>query len=49
METAEAKAERVMQEELARLGWDAGKLQLQRKNDPRKLAIAARVERRHYP
>ena len=45
LETAEAKAGRIIQEELARLGWDAGQLQLQRKNDPRKLAIAARLRR----
>ncbi len=45
LETAEAKAEGVLREELARLSWDAGQLQLRRTNDPRKLAIAARLRR----
>lgn len=45
LETAEAKAERIVQEELVRLGWDAGQLVLRRKNDPQKLAIAARLRR----
>ena len=45
LETAEAKADRIVREELVRLGWDAGQMHLQRKNDPRKLAIAARLRR----
>jgi hypothetical protein len=32
LETAEAKAERIMAEELARLGWEAAQLTLRRKN-----------------
>ncbi len=45
LETAEARGERIIAEELARLRWNAGQLQQQRKNDPRKLAIAARLRR----
>ena len=45
LETAEAKAERIVQEELAGLGWEAGQLHLRRKNDPQKLALAARLRR----
>jgi predicted transcriptional regulator len=43
--SAKAKAERIIQEKLTRLGWDATQMQLQRKNDPRRLAIAARLRR----
>ncbi len=39
LETAEAKAERIVQEKLIRPGWDAGQLQLRRKNDPQKLEV----------
>jgi REP element-mobilizing transposase RayT len=42
-ETAEAKAERLITEELRRLGWQEADLVWQRKSDPVKLAIAARL------
>ncbi len=45
MESAEAKAEQIVRRELAKLGWDSEQLNYQRKNDPRKLAIAARLHR----
>ena len=45
LESAQAKAERIIAEELARRRWDAGQLQLRRKNDPEKLAIGARLRR----
>ena len=45
LETAQAKAERIMAEELVRLGWDAGQLSVRRKNDPGKLNLAARLRR----
>ena len=41
-ETAQAKAERLIAEELSRLGW-AGGPGYPSKSDPRKLAIAARL------
>jgi REP element-mobilizing transposase RayT len=44
-EMAEAKAGRIMVEELARLGWTAAELAERRKSDPDKLAIAARLRR----
>lgn len=44
-ESAEAKAERIMAEELARLGWDKAQLKNRRKSDPAKLAIATRLRR----
>ena len=42
-ETAEAKAERLMAEELTRLQWSQQDLAARSKSDPRKLAIAARL------
>jgi hypothetical protein len=42
-ESAEAKAERIIAEELARLGWTSADLQLRLKRDPGKLQIAARL------
>jgi len=44
-ETAEAKAERIIGEELRRLGWQEADLMSRPKSDRRKLAIAARVRR----
>jgi hypothetical protein len=41
-ETADAKAERLITEELRRLGWQEADLVSRRKSDPVKLAIAAR-------
>jgi len=58
-ETAEAKAGRLIAEELARRNWTAQDLESRRKNDPGKLAIGVRLRReliggggygqRHYP
>ncbi len=45
LETAEAKADRLIAEELARLQWTRDDLAAQRKNHPFKLAIAARLRR----
>ena len=45
LETAEAKADRLIAEELARLQWTGADLAAQRKNHPSKLAIAARLRR----
>ena len=42
-ETAEAKAERIIGEELSRLGWSRAELATRRKSDPGKLALAARL------
>lgn len=42
-ETAEAKAERIIAEELGRLGWSRSDLPARRKSDPGKLAMAARL------
>jgi len=44
-ERAEVRAERIIQEELKRLRWDAGELSRRLKSDPAKLAIAARLRR----
>jgi putative transposase len=44
-ERAEAKAERILTEELGRLGWTQDDLSARRKSDPVKLAIAARLRR----
>ena len=44
-ETAETKAERIIAEEMRRLGWQEAELEQRRKGDPGKLAIAARVRR----
>ena len=43
LETAEAKAEGIVAEELARLGWTQGDLAAQQKSHPVKLALAARL------
>ena len=45
METAQAKAERIIAEELSRLGWTEGDLAGRRKNDPGKMAVAVRLRR----
>ena len=45
LETAQAKAERIIEEELDRLGWKESDLACRRKNDPAKLALAARLRR----
>lgn len=42
-ETEEAKAERLVREELATLGWDEGELTRRRKGDPEKVRIARRL------
>jgi hypothetical protein len=42
-ETAEAKADRIVQEQLRLLGWTESDLAKRRKSDPSKLAIAARL------
>ena len=42
-ETAEAKAERIIGEELSRLGWSRAELAARHKSDPGKLALAARL------
>ena len=44
-ESATAKAERIVAQELARLGWKEEDLVRQRKNAPEKLAIAARLRK----
>jgi hypothetical protein len=44
-QTAKLKAERLISEELRRLGWQESDLQSRPKNHPDKLAIAARVRR----
>jgi REP element-mobilizing transposase RayT len=44
-EGAEARAGRIIAEELGRLGWQASDLADRRKNDPGKLALAARLRR----
>jgi hypothetical protein len=43
LETAEAKADRIVAEELARLRWTLGDLAALQKSDPTKLALAARL------
>jgi hypothetical protein len=45
LETAESKAERIVSEELGRLGWPEEELARRRKSDPEKLAIAGRLRR----
>lgn len=45
LETAQSKAERIIREELRRLGWKEGELATRRKNDPVKLAIAGRLRK----
>ena len=44
-ESGEAKAERLVGQELKRLGWTEADLAVRRKSDPLKLAIAARLRR----
>jgi len=44
-ETAEAKAERIIGQELGRLGWRETDLLSRPKSDPAKLAIATRLRR----
>ncbi|MGA2661627.1 MAG: hypothetical protein ABSH34_29445 [Verrucomicrobiota bacterium] len=43
--TAKAKAERILAEELGRLGWKVGNFVSRRKGDPAKLGIAAHLRR----
>jgi putative transposase len=43
LEVAQAKAERIIQEELGRLGWQEADLQSRRKRDPTKLEIGVRL------
>jgi hypothetical protein len=43
LQTAEAKAERIVAEELARLQWTPEDLVIRQKADPAKLALAARL------
>jgi hypothetical protein len=45
MENAQAKAERIVSEELRRLGWGEADLAARRKGDPDKMAIAARLRK----
>jgi hypothetical protein len=45
LETAEAKAERIIAEELKRRAWAEADLAKRRKSDPEKLAIAVRLRR----
>jgi hypothetical protein len=45
LESAAAKAERIIVEELARLGWTERELAARSKGDPGKLALAARLRR----
>ncbi len=42
-EGAERKAERVIAEQLGRLGWESGELGRRRKGDPGKVRIARRL------
>ena len=44
-ESAEARGERILVEELARLGWQEADLRQRPKSDPEKLRIAARLRR----
>jgi hypothetical protein len=44
-ETAEAKAERIVSEQLQQLGWKESELRQRGKSDPAKLALAARLRR----
>jgi putative transposase len=44
-ETSQARADRILAEELARLGWTEAELVMRRKSDPNKLAIAARLRK----
>ena len=49
LETAPAKAERILSEELGRLGWKENDLANRRKSDPGKLAIASRLRHETTP
>ena len=42
-ESGQGKAQRIISEELARLGWSQSDLARRRKSDPAKLALAARL------
>jgi hypothetical protein len=42
-ESAEAKAEKILKEELKRLGWDPQELKSRRKGDPGKVQVARRL------
>ena len=44
-ESAEAKADRMMAEELDRMGWGAGVLEARRKSGPGKVRLAARLRK----
>jgi hypothetical protein len=44
-QTAEGRAERIIAEELGRLGWTGSDLASRRKSDPGKLAIGARLRK----
>jgi hypothetical protein len=44
-ESAETKAERIIRQELKRLGWQDGELSERPKSEPAKLALAARLRR----
>ena len=43
LETAQTKAERIIAEELARLGWQEAELAARRKQDPDKVQLAQRL------
>jgi len=45
LETAEVSAERIIREELCRLGWEEADLVSRRKHDPGKVQIALRLRR----
>lgn len=45
LEVAQAKAQRIISEELRRLGWQEADLASRRKRDPSKLEIAVRLRR----
>jgi hypothetical protein len=45
LEVAQAKAERIIGEELRRLGWQEAELASRRKRDPEKLEIAVRLRK----
>jgi hypothetical protein len=44
-QSSSARAERIIAEELTRLGWTESDLSSKRKNDPGKLALAARLRK----
>ena len=45
METAQAKAQRIIAEELARLGWQEAEMAARRKQDPDKVQLAQRLRK----